>query len=165
MCEIQEWTSVVTAVATALGVLVVAVGGFFAWRQLKGLRQQTGLSALAHIFEDFNSEKLREDRRLIYQKMPKEPDLATIDEELYESVRRVLVSLTRIGFLVHQGLIPMDEALAQFIGPPAIRMWGKLEKLVVLERERRDEKTYACFFEELVHRCERQLPNYKPVYF
>ena len=75
------------------------------------------------------------------------------------------VSYNRIGFLVHQGLIPMDRALAEYIGPPTIRMWGKLRKVVESERKRRGEKTYLAFFEELALKCQKEIPEYDLIYF
>ena len=161
----SEWPSIVEAVATAVGVAVVAIGGIFAWLQLRGLKQQTGLAGPAQLFQEFRSEVQRAARRLIYRKMPQNGGLDHIDEELQTAAERVIVSLNGIGFLVHKGLIPMDRALAQLIGPPVIRMWDRLEKFVKLERGRRKENTYMRFFEELFRKCQRELPDYKPEYF
>ena len=104
-----EWITVAYVIGTALGVGVIGVGGIAAWKQLQGLKQQTGLSALTQMFEEFQSSELREDRHQIFQKMPDNPDPADIDEDLYGSIERVGVSYNRIGFLVQKGLIPMDR--------------------------------------------------------
>ena len=160
-----EWITVAYVIGTALGVGVIGVGGIAAWKQLQGLKQQPGLSALTQMFEEFQSSELREDRHQIFQKMPDNPDPADIDEDLYGSIERVGVSYNRIGFLVQKGLIPMDRELAEYIGPPSIRMWGKLQNLVESERIRRGEKTFLVFFEQLAHKCQKELPEYKLKYF
>ena len=163
--ETIEWLTLAYVIVTAIGFVVILLGGIFAWKQLRGLKQQTGLSALTQIFEEFQSRELREDRHEIFQKMPDNPDPADIDEDLYGSIERVGVSYNRIGFLVQRGLLPMDRALAEYIEPPSIRMWGKLQRLVEAERIRRGEKTFLVFFEELAHKCQKELPEYKLKYF
>ena len=160
-----EWITLAYVIITALGVAVILAGALFARWQLKGLKEQTGLSALTQISEEFQSEKLANDRRNIYQNMSNSLDLTNIPKDLYMSCYRVMVSLNRIGFLVHQGVVPMDQALAEYIGPPSIRMWGKLKKLVESDRLRRGEKTYMNFFQNLACKSQKKLPNYKLTYF
>ena len=165
MGEIPDWTAVVTAVATAVGAAVILLGGCFTLRQIRGLKEQTSLSALAPIFSDFQSVQLRKDRQTIYMTLPDDPNSIEIASELYNACIRVLNSFNRIGYLTRKGLIPLDRDLAMYIGPPAMRIWDKLEKLVLLERDRRKEITFACFFEQLVKGCKKKLPEYKVTYF
>lgn len=168
MIEAPVWPGIVTAVASAVTAAIVAVAGFFAWRQLKGLQRQTGLSAFAGIYERFESVELGEARRLIFARRHGTETLVNdqyLPADLYEAVMRVLAMYNGIGFMIYKGILPMDRPLAEYLGPPAIRMWGKLEKFVHGERARRKETTFANFFEQLAKGCQEQLPEYKLTYF
>ena len=81
-----EWITLAYVIFTAFAILAIGVGGIATWKQLHGLKQQTGLSALTQIFEEFQSKELREERHNIFQKISDNPDLANVDEDLYTSI-------------------------------------------------------------------------------
>ena len=87
--------SIVTAIATGHGIVFLAIGGIAAWRQLQGLRRQTGLSALTQMFEAFGSGVLHHNRLAIYQ-IADDLDPAEFGQEDYRTALDVMEALNRI---------------------------------------------------------------------
>ncbi|MCH7554143.1 MAG: hypothetical protein IIC82_09130 [Chloroflexi bacterium] len=159
----SERRGVAVLVLSVAGGLVAAAGVYAAWRQLVSVNRTIRLSAFSQIIEEFQSKELGCDRRTVYISSFEDP--GRISPELLFAARRVMVSFTKIGFLVDQAFIPLDAASVQIFGPPAIKAWEKLKGLAEFERKRRGEPSYARFFEDLAVRCRPKLPEYEPKYF
>jgi len=163
-----EWPEVVSAISSGVSVIILALAAIFAVLQIRGIKKQTSIAAFTQIHEQFGSDELVELRRVIFAEMPDNitaENIGTIDSRLYSAVYRVLGMYNGIGFLIEKGSLPLDRDMAIYIGPPAIRMWSKLETFVRVERDSRNEEKWVYFFENLVTKCRKKYPEYHLTYF
>jgi len=143
------WNAV-TAFATSIYTVLVAVTFYFIWRQLKEMNSTRKREATLVVFRELQAREARDARRYIYTTVPMEIE-GIGDDELQTHLERseeALVSLDRVGFLVGEEHVDSDP-LMETVWAMVWRCWRKSEVLIRWTRGKRNDPTYLNRFEYL----------------
>lgn len=147
---------IIAAISQLAGSIAVVIALLYAWLQIRAIRQEMLLSAMWEIFRELDSDETRSARRFVYRNRTKykvltdsDPEkFAQLPDEVRNNAYRVSNTLDRIGYVVHQGLIP-PKLLLDGYHPIIARCWLVLEPFVYCVRAIRKQENYQQYFEYL----------------
>ncbi|MCC3773859.1 hypothetical protein [Streptomyces sp. UNOB3_S3] len=145
--------SVVSALSSALGTVVVIVAGFFGYSQIKEARHARHIHLLLSFQDKYHSPEARSFRhRLLAGEFgpPEQFDPAGLGADDFHSFWQLHDQLEVLGVLVERHLLEFDLVLACFHRSPP-RVWEAIEPYI---RKRRTEASplEGQNFEKLVRR-------------
>jgi len=146
--------------------VIIALGIFVAFRQLKEARKTRRIEAFSRILETFGGMEQREARRFIFTEL-KSSNLATLSDDERKKTEMVLASCDRISYLTLKKLVLEEEDVLGLLGRPMIDVWDCSQAFIDARRNRAgnnankgDPYRYLANFEEFVNKYRTKLrPN------
>lgn len=132
-----------TAIAALLNVIVIGVGAFFAYQQIKRLRRQQEAELVQNIFATLNTDNFASALDFVYNglssRLAHEPYVREIAEgrATAASHREFIVMhfFNGLGVLVHTNMVG-EYPVVPIIASPCIRAWEHVAPVVELLRRR-----------------------------
>ncbi len=149
-----DFFALVESLSTAVAAAAVISAGFVAYKEISEVSNSRHLETVAHLFDDLNSTENIKARRWVFEHLKDDPavEIANLDEEGRDAIKKVLNSLDHVAFLTQPGLV--DESLVMpWMNPMIVKSWLKLKPYVDYERRRRHEPDYYHTAEKLAERC------------
>jgi hypothetical protein len=144
----MEIATIVTAIATAGGVIALAV-------QIYLQRQEHKREIITRLFGEINTPEFRKALRFVYSCDGAQLTLDQLPPKRRDQVEMVTAHLDRLGFRLEKGLVPKDESYDLFwdvVLRTAQRLWPHIED----QRKRRDDQRYKGYYEWMVREFKRQ---------
>lgn len=132
-----------TSIAAFLNVIVIAVGAFFAYQQIKRLRRQQEAELVQEIFATLNAEDFAGALDFVYNglssRLTEVPYVREIAEGRATAATHrefvVLHFFNGLGVLVHTKMVS-EYPVVPIVASPCIRAWKRLAPVVELLRRR-----------------------------
>jgi hypothetical protein len=144
----MEIATIVTAIATAGGVIALAV-------QIYLQRQEHKRETITRLFGEINTPGFRKALRFVYSCDGAQLTLDQLPPKRRDQVEMVTAHLDRLGFRLEKGLVPKDESYDLFwdvVLRTAQRLWPHIED----QRKRRDDEHYKEYYEHMIRRFKRR---------
>jgi hypothetical protein len=141
------------AAITAIATLLLTAGVVFAFSQVHQSRVSNNARIAMDMFHELRIEKTKDTLRYIYLI----EDIKNISKKKLNEIDGVIDKFELLGILVNQCIIDQRLAIEAYAGPPALRIWYKLKKYIIDEREKRG--FFADNFEGLVRASLDYLDN------
>lgn len=138
----MDWDTIATAAQTVV-VLATAIFAVVALRQSVSTRR---LESLFRVMEDYHSDRLRQDRRIV-EKLPGK-GLDRMDESVRDSYDRLVESFNKLGYLVAKRHADKREVL-ELYNASILANWSRLKPYVVDKRQSMAYDEYGRDFEKL----------------
>jgi hypothetical protein len=146
------------AIAQAVETVAVVIALFYAWQQVRAARKELRLGAVWEIFRELDSAPTRAARGYIYKNRElykaltgQETALAKLPNEAWRHAEAVSNAFDRIGYVVHQGLLP-ENLITDGYYHIIARSWIVLEPFIEAVRKSRNQENYQPYFEYLAMR-------------
>jgi hypothetical protein len=158
------------SLSTAATLATIIGGGVVALAQLVEANDSrereiaaTNLEAYNTIFEQMMSDENIDARRWIYVRLPDDPEqgVDSLSDEGRRSVKLVLNSFDRLGFMLQEDLIS-SEAIIKWVSPFVVKVWAKVGPYVDYEVQRRKEPDYYEAARFLAERCQAWRTGHVP---
>jgi hypothetical protein len=139
---VSVWEQI-TAVAAIGQLVVIAVGAYLAYQQIKSLRRQQEAELIQQIFATLNARDFADALEFVYNDLPKRlTDAAYVDEIVAgkataSSHREFMVMhfFNGLGLLVHAKMVAEDSVVL-IVASPCVRAWDHVAPVVELLRRR-----------------------------
>ncbi len=155
----------VTAVATSVYALLVALTIALARKQLLAMNEARKMQSVLAVFREIHAKEARDARRYIYQKVPRE--IAGIEagelQRHLEAAEEALIAFDRLGYMLKAGHISV-EPIAERVWSAVWRCWTRSKELIRWAQEQRSDPTYLDGFKYLfdeveAYRASENLPE------
>jgi hypothetical protein len=132
-----------TAVAAVGQIVVLAVGAFFAYQQINGLRRQQEAELIHRIFDTLNEQQFADALDFVYNGLAIRLTEPAYVREVFEgkataaSHREFVVMhfFNGLGLLVHNKMVA-EYPIVFIVASPCMRAWERLAPVVELLRRR-----------------------------
>jgi hypothetical protein len=147
-------TSIIIQSIQTIAVLLALL---YAWLQIRDAQKKSKIESVWEIYRELAEENVRSSRHYIYNHQSTYAalawdgsDLSKLEKDDWRNASAVSNSFDRVGFLVAEGLIPVEllKGFKYVIG----RCWIILEPFIAANRNARKEPSYQVYFEELANR-------------
>ena len=157
----DEVWSALGAISTAVGALIVMIGGIYARSQVNEARLARNITLLIDFQRQYHSLEFRDFRSRLLIGEFGEPE--SLDPETFDPVDQhkfwmLVDQIEFLGILVERRLIDFDLVLSSFHRSPP-RVWNAI-KPYILRRRARQRPLLGIHFERLVQRYNDEYPSY-----
>jgi hypothetical protein len=157
----DEFWSALSAISTAVGALIVVIGGIYARSQVNEARLARNIALLTNFQRQYQTDELREFRdRLLKGKLgvPESFDPKALQQSDYYKFWMIFDQLEFLGILVDRKLIDFDLVMSTFHRSPPL-VWDAVRPYV-LKRRKVGRTLLGIHFERLAQRYNDEYQSY-----
>lgn len=144
----MDWMLVWQAVS-AIATCVLALGVFFAFRQIIQVKRSTNAQIAMDLFKELRNMDTIAKIRFIYNL--KSDDFRSLSRNEEKNIDYVLDRFDTLGRLMIENIIDKELAIETYGGPAALRCWYVLCKEFI--RQKQKDRGYYCHNYEHLTRC------------
>jgi hypothetical protein len=153
---------IIGAIASIVTTIIAVIGIYPVFRSLRQSERSLRFGVYIKILEML--EATREARHLLYDKVPKQPNTASLDtlsSDEVEKMDELARTFDKLGLLVKHGVVPLDFVL-DFYSRPLVVAWHRLEPHITAERRKRNQPGHMVKFEMLAIEAKKHRDRYHP---